>query len=296
MAAGEQDRQTRFTWDKASQNLTLDLSSEPARKRYFLKLFITLVAAIVFAAMVFGVVWLVRERQQGVVILEVEEPPEPPLLVVNGNVSIPEQMIRDMVEDEVSVGLKKLNLFTVKKTLEQSGQILNAELTKDFPDQLLIYITERQPILMLATQREGEEVVYWGVDENGVLFKPYDLRRMKVLDLPYLKVASLKETIDGQTTIPGMQKIHYLLELLKRDAYPVYDDIRWVSLEQYEDGEAELGAVIILEGRQIGRIIFGVDHFENQVTKLISVLSVSGNAPLNKKEIDLSYDGDAIIR
>lgn len=296
MAFGEQDRQTRFTWDKDSQSLKLDLSSGPARKRFILKLLITLLVAIIFAAVVLGVVWIVRERQQGVVILEIDEPTEPPELTIIGNVSIPEQMIRDMVEDEVSVGLKKLNLFTVKEKLEESGQILNAELTKDFPDQLKIYITERQPILMLATQRKDEDIEYWGVDENGILFKPYDLRRMQVLDLPFLKVAPLKETIDGKTCIPGMQKIHYLLELIKRDAYPVYDDIRRVSLEQYEDGEAELGAVIILEGRQIKRIIFGVDHFENQVTKLISVLSVSGNAPLDKKEIDLSYDGDAIIR
>ena len=296
MADKAQNSQTQFTWDKTSQTLTLDLSSEPARKRFFWKLTAVVSAMILCAGTVFGTVWLLRDKEKGVVILDVEPPSEPPELVVAGNSGIPGDAIEEMVTEEVSVGLKKLNPYKVKEILEQRGQIRSAEVTKDFPDKLQIRISERQPILMLATQKADEPVQLWGVDDSGILFKPYNVKRMQVLGLPFLEGVKLADTLDGQTRIPGMEKVHYLLELLKREAYPVYDGIRTVSLAQFEEGEPELGATIVLNGREIRRIIFGVENFEYQVTKLISVLSLSGSVRLDEKEIDLSYDGDAIIR
>jgi hypothetical protein len=296
MADKKPDPQAHSSWDKDSQNLKLDFDSKPARKRFFVNLFLPLAAIVLFVILAFGVIWVIQENRRlgSFVIFETTE--GLPELVISGNSGLPEETIREMVFDFISTDLKKVNPYAVKCMLERHGQIRSAEVSKNFPDQLLIRITERQPILMLATQEKDEETEFWGVDQYGIIFKPHDLERIKILKLPFLKGIKIDKIEDGRTYIGGTEKVHYLLQLIKRDAYPVYTDIRSVSLENYDEGVPELGAVIILKGRQMKRIIFGVENFEYQVGKLISVLSMSGSVHLEKKEIDLSYSGDAIIR
>lgn len=282
------------SWDKKSQKLKLDLASKPARSRFFSNLRLLLITVLFFALLVFAVVWVLtwvnNQKLSGFEEMIVD----PPELEITGNSGLPLSVIRERIQEVISTDLLSINPYKVKALLEVYGQVRKAEVTKDFPHLLKIQITERQPTLMLATLDSEGSLEFWGVDETGVVFKPYDLAGMKSLDLPFLQGIEISKVEDGVTQIDGVKKIHYILQLVKRDAYPVYNDIRSVSLENYNEGVSELGAVIITRGIQVKQIVFGVENFEFQVIKLIGVLSVSTG--LDNKEIDLSYSGDAIIR
>jgi hypothetical protein len=206
-------------------------------------------------------------------------------------------MIESIVRPALVPDLADVKPFRVKAALERKGQVKQAEVRKDFPNRLQIDITERLPVLMLAALDADNQVSFWAIDESGIVFRPFDLERMKALELPFVEGLDLESIEDGVTRVPGIPKVHYLLELLERDAYAVYADIRSVSLLEYNGGEPELGAVIVLRGRRLRQVIFGVENFEYQVVKLMGVLSVAGRVRLSEKNvIDLSYSGDAIVR
>ncbi|MEQ9823035.1 MAG: FtsQ-type POTRA domain-containing protein [Puniceicoccaceae bacterium] len=284
-------------WSKDSQQLKPVVLSADGRKRFWLTLLrrssVVWVAVLVAALLAVGLqMWQSWRKIPGL-----GEKVDWPVLVISGNSSLPDSKIQAMVQPLLTPRLAAVNAFRVKAALERNGQVKRAEVEKDFPNQLNIHITERLPILMLAAMDEENQLSFWAIDESGVVFRPFDLERMKALELPFVEGLDLVRIEDGVTIVPGISRVHYLLQLLERDAYEVYEDIRSVSMLNYNEGEPELGAVIVLKGRKLRQIVFGVENFEYQVVKLLGVLSVAGRVRLSEKNvIDLSYSGDAIVR
>jgi len=284
-------------WDKQSQKLRLDLKSTHGRKRFW-------ISALTKSGLVVGIVLIGYATVLGLQLYQslrveivIRVPENMPDIQISGNSSIPEKVIREIVLDHVSEDLASVNPFLIKNTLEANGQIKEAKVEKDFPNTLKVQITERLPVLMLAALDAENEVSFWSIDKEGVVYRPFDLQRMKALKLPFVEGLEIEKIEDGVTRIDGIGKVHYLLELLKKDAYEVFNDVKSVSLLHYNRGEPELGALIILRGTQVKKMIFGVENFEYQVIKLIGVLSVAGKIQLSSKNvIDLSYSGDAIVR
>lgn len=284
-------------WNKQSQKLRLDLKSTHGRKRFWISAFkkagLVVGIGLIAYAIVLGL-QLYQSLRVEMVIRTSERIPE---IRISGNSSIPENVIRDIVRDHISENLASVNPFIIKNTLEANGQIKVAKVEKDFPNTLKVQITERLPVLMLAALDAENEVSFWSIDKEGVIYKPFDLQRMKALKLPFVEGLQIDEIEDGVTQVDGIEKVHYLLELLEKDAYEVFNDVKSVSLLHYNRGEPELGALIILRGTQIKKMIFGVENLEYQVIKLIGVLSVAGKIQLSSRNvIDLSYSGDAIVR
>jgi len=284
-------------WDKQSQDLKPDLKTPHGRQRFFTSLFSKLGILVGFALVVYFVVLGIQLYQSWEIKPQIVEPLALPQIIVTGNSSLPTPMIEEMVKQVIEPGLAKVDPFKIKKLLETNGQVKSAAIEKDFPDKLRIHIIERLPVLMMAAMDESHALSFWAIDDEGILYRPFDLQRMKTLDLPFIEGLQIDKIEDGVTRIQGIEKVHYLMELLKRDAYAVYNDVKSVSLMNFNEGEAELGAVIILKGTQLKKVIFGVDNFEYQVVKLLGVMSVSGKLQLSDKNvIDLSYSGDAIVR
>ena len=285
-------------WNKKSQKLKLDLNSTQGRSRYFLTFSKRLgwVAGIGLAVYVVVLAVQLYQSLSVAPALLVRQDAMPDISI-SGNSSIPESVIRDIVVKRIGSELASINPFEIKAALEASGQIRSANLEKDFPNRLNVTIQERLPVVMLAAMDADNQLSFWAIDEEGVIYKPFDLKRMKALKLPFVEGLQIKEIEDGVTQVEGIDKVHYLLQLLKKDAYEVFNDIRSVSLLQYNHGEPELGAVIIMRGTQIKKLVFGVENFEYQIIKLIGVLSVAGKIQLSEKNVvDLSYSGDAIVR
>ncbi len=277
--------------------MKLDIKSPHGRSRFFLSFLQKMALLIAFALVVYLGILGVQFYQSWEVEPHIVEPVEMPEIVIAGNSSLPSSEIETMVIEIIQPNLASIDPFKVKHVLESHGQVKSAKVEKDFPNQLKVDIIERLPVLMLAALDESNQVTFWAIDEEGIVYKPFDLQRMKALDLPFVEGVEIEKIVDGVTRIDGVDKVYFLMQLLKSDVYAVYNDIGSVSLLHYNEGEAELGAVIILHGKQLKKIIFGVENFEYQVVKLIGVLSVAGKIRLNEKNvIDLSYSGDAIVR
>ena len=297
MKANAKKTDKTASWDKDSQKLKIDRGTPHGRHRFWVSLFLKLGVLVGFALIVYLAVLGVQLYQSWQVQPEIVKPVTLPTLVISGNSSLPSETIEAMVIQVIEPNLAAINPYLVKQTLESKGQVKSANVEKDFPNHLKIHITERLPVLMLAALDAENQVTFWAVDEEGTIYKPYDLQRMKALELPFVEGVQIARIEDGLSRIEGIDKVHYLLQLLKRDAYAVFNDVKSVSMIDYNGGEPELGAVIILRGQQLKKVIFGVENFEYQVVKLIGVLSVSGKVRLSQKNvIDLSYSGDAIVR
>jgi hypothetical protein len=284
-------------WDRKKQKLKPDLRSSQAR----LKVLRRIVLPFFLLASIVGLVVLARWGW-----LQLPHPLIPPIerkhegfpkVVIEGLTAMPESTVIEAVQNHLRGELAFISLSAIKEQLESIGQVKEARVRKEFPDTLHITIVEYQPVLMLAAQLESGDLTFWAVREDGVLFKPHDAARMMTLGLPFLEGVKLTSIEDGVTRVEGMKQVQYLLQLLKRDLYPVYSDLRSVSLERYRGGVADLGSVIILRGRQLREVHFGIDNLDFQMIKLMGVISVAGRIKLDqKKVIDLSLPGDAMIR
>jgi hypothetical protein len=284
-------------WNQQAQQLTLDLGSGPARRRLLARIARIMLWTAACIALVFI---LVRQRsaiQEWCQELGSETLPVFPEVKIEGLVALPESTVIAMLGESMHTDLTFINPYTIKSQLEALGQVREAKITKEYPNCLRIVITENQPVLMLAAQDHTGTLSFWAIGEDGILFKPHHLERVMALGLPFLEGIKLDRMIDGETRVEGMQQVHHLLQLLKHDLYPVYADLRSVSLQHFRGGNPELLPLIILKGRHLRELRFGIENLEYQVVKLISVLSISGKLHLDqKKVIDLSISTDAMIR
>jgi hypothetical protein len=284
-------------WDKKSQRLRPDLRSSQGRfvlLRGLLRWF-TWVSLTGLVLVLLLLVWQMLVSWK--TVPELRPPPAGLRLVITGQSSLQEDQIAALVQPLMKPKLEAVRAFRVKAVLESRGQIKHVRVEKAFPDELRIHVTERLPVLMAAIQDAGNQVSFWAIDEAGVLFKPFDPARMQALELPFVEGIRLDVVEDGVTRVAGIERVRHLLALLQHEAYEVFQDLRSVSLESFSGGEAELGAVIILRGRKLRKIVFGVENFEYQIVKLHGVLSVGGRLRLQDRQIiDLSLSGDAIVR
>ncbi len=201
------------------------------------------------------------------------------------------------VDYNAQTTLMAVNAVDMQQMLEARGHVKRAEITKEFPDELRIQLYERQPILALATQEAGSDIIFWGVDAEGVVFKPIQENFVAEMRLPFLDGIALDAIEDGVTEIVGVTSVYELLSNAKLNLYHYFQDIRTISLEQFYFGEPELGSIIITRGDTYKKVIFATQGLSDQIERFRELLTISGDRELDlTQEIDFSINQDVIIR
>lgn len=181
------------------------------------------------------------------------------------------------------VSLMELDLGKLRDRLLADGQVLTVNLTRQFPDRLIVQITERTPVARIRVEQAGRSRD-WLVARDGVMFggAGYDA---SVLDsMPWLGGVALVSEGGGFRPIPRMDTISRLLTDAQFAAEPLYRSWQIVSLARLDsDNEIEVTT------KDNTTIVFGAKgEFFVQLSNLDYMMERLARLPRASARIDLS--------
>lgn len=179
--------------------------------------------------------------------------------------------------------LMELNLEKLRSRLLTDGQVLTANLTRIFPDRLLVTISERTPVARIRAGQEGNSRD-WLVARDGVVFAGAGYSEAVLESMPWLAGIALVPEGAGFRPIPRMDVVSRLLTDAQFAAEPLYRMWQVVSLARLDsDNEIEVTM------KDNTTVVFGAKGgFFVQLSNLDFMMERISRLPRAKTRIDLS--------
>jgi cell division protein FtsQ len=181
--------------------------------------------------------------------------------------------------------LMDLDLFQLRARLVASGQVLSADLTRNFPSTLAVHVTERSPVARVMAQVGTEPPKPYLVARDGVVYAGLGYEPAMLDSLPWLDGVKLTRRGDRFEPIARMATVADLLGKAKLEAEHLYRTWQVVSLARLEsDGE------IMVKSAPVETIRFSVteDYFRQlaRLDALLDKVRERTDAPL--REVNLA--------
>jgi cell division protein FtsQ len=186
--------------------------------------------------------------------------------------------------------LVELDLQQLRSRLMGDQQVINATLTKSFPDRLLVQVSERTPVARVMARWLGEEHELL-VSREGVIYTGRGYDQSLIDTLPWLDGVSI--TPDGGVFKPieGMTQASELLAKARLETENLYADWGVVSLARLQsDHKIEIRT-------KSGSVVFFStnDDFFRQLARLDYIVEQLARVPGAKARIDLSLGADVPV-
>lgn len=181
--------------------------------------------------------------------------------------------------------LMELDLLALRERVLADGQVLTANLSRRFPDQLVVQLTERTPIARVMTETaEGRQQLL--VARDGVVFAGCGYERALVDSLPWLAGVAISRKAGRYQPIADMAVASELLGKARLEAEHLYRTWHIVSLERLRrDREIEVRT----RGLQSMTIVFNANgDFLRQLAKLDYMWDSLAARAVQQARIDLS--------
>ncbi|MCE2862545.1 MAG: Cell division protein FtsQ [Verrucomicrobiota bacterium] len=189
------------------------------------------------------------------------------------------------------ISLMELDLPRLRERLLRDGQIESASLSREFPDRLVVRITERSPV---ARVRAGSATASRDllVSADGTVFRGAGHDPAMIEGLPWLAGVSLVAEGEGFRRVPGMTPVAQLLSDAQFAALNLYRSWVSVSLARLEsDREIEVAT------RNGSTVVFAASReYFAQLAKLDYLVERLSNTPAARVRIDLSYGRNVPVR
>ena len=188
--------------------------------------------------------------------------------------------------------LLELDLQKLRTRLLAEQQVATATLTKNFPDRLVVTISERNPVARVMTQMLGQKRALL-VARDGVIYVGEGYDRATLETLPWLDGVKIVPAGGGFRPIAGMEQAAELLSKARLEAEHLYSTWGVISL-------ARLATDRKLEVRtKDGRVLVYFttnDDFFRQLAKLDYIADALGSRdPAASAVIDLSLGQDVPV-
>lgn len=136
--------------------------------------------------------------------------------------------------------LIELDLEQLRERLLADGQVLSAQLTRHFPDRLVVRLSERLPVARVMAEWAGRRFALV-VARDGIIFPGEGHAEETLAALPWLDGVNLVRQADGFAPIAGMPAVADLLAKAQLEAPHLYRTWRVVSLARFaSDRELEV--------------------------------------------------------
>lgn len=201
---------------------------------------------------------------------------------------------------EVSTrALMDIDLHALKEGLEFSGQIMEAKLSVKLPDQLMVDLRERQPVLRVrvAGSDQGTTIDLL-VAEDGEVFDGQLYPKRTLERLPFLTGVKLVR-VQGEKyqRVAGLPVVAELLNKTRERIPMLYGTYRTVSLKHFDGNPNAMESIIVVGSAFAQEIVFAPRNFDVQLEHLGEIVGYAldrgkGGFPL----IDVSYENKAVIR
>jgi cell division protein FtsQ len=159
---------------------------------------------------------------------------KPPVLKTMRDGVLDNAWLARTLELPAGVSLMELNLEKLRSRILTDQQVLTVNITRHFPDRLVVQITERMPIARIRVEIDGVQNDLL-VGRDGVIFfgTGYDTAMLKTL--PWLDGIALAREGVGFRPIAHMNVVAQLLADAQFSAPHLYDVWQSVSLSRLED-------------------------------------------------------------
>ncbi len=237
--------------------------------------------------------WTVARSLRGAPVVKSDSdqiiPVRPPQLITDG-VHTAEWLQRTL-QLPADATLMELDLVQLHERLLGDGQVLTARLTRNFPDRLVVQITERLPVARMMAEWAGRQLPLL-VASDGTIFAGEGYADTLLTSLPWLDGVKISRTVDGFAPIAGMESVSELLAKARLEAEHLYRTWMIVSLARLEpDRELEVrtsqGATIVFNA--------AADYFP-QLAKLDYMWDRISKAAPGPVRIDLSLGREVPVR
>ena len=202
-----------------------------------------------------------------------------------------EAWLRNTLALPAGVTLMELDLPRLRARLLRDGQVDSAALSREFPDRLVVRITERSPVARVRVET-GPVPRDLLVAADGTIFQGAGYEPAMVESLPWLAGVSLVAEGDGFRRVPGMTAVAQLLSDAQFAALTLYRSWASVSLARLEsDREIEVAT------RNGSTVVFSASReYFGQLAKLDYLVDRLANTPAARVRIDLSYGRNVPVR
>jgi len=278
---------TSRTWRDIPQQVRPRAMSREGRRRVTMGVWRT-VAGV---ATVAGAVWCawsiaaaIQGNQAGLPSSARPIPLRPPELKTNG--VLDRAWLARVLALPKGATLMGLDLAQLRIRLLAEGQVKSAELSRKFPDTLVVRILERSPMARLMAQFGSEAPRSFLVARDGVAFPGINFDSAMVETLPWLDGVRPVRRGTGLEPIAGMEKVSDLLATAQLQAGRLYRSWQVVSLARLGESDGE----IEVKTRDGLKIVFGANEdFLRQLARLDVVLdSIGDHPPRPLREINLA--------
>lgn len=195
--------------------------------------------------------------------------------------------------------LMDIDLEELHHALVAEDQIEGAQISRFFPDKLLVKIKEKHPLLVVRLRDKKEGLADWLISADGTIYQGESYSRSQLSSLPSLRIEAgqLKANPQrgGFAKLSGMPMVASLLELARRDYPDLYRNWKVISYERPADSDP--GAHILVESKKVGKIRFYPARFAAQLRRLRFLLTEPRFSQAKfVRSIDLSHDRSVFVK
>jgi cell division protein FtsQ len=171
--------------------------------------------------------------------------------------------------------LMELDLYALRERLLASGQVRAAELTRKFPDTLLVSIEERSPVARINARFGDGNPEEFLVARDGVVYRGACYKEDVTKSLPYLAGVALKRSNGKLQPIEGMETVADLLNTARTNVPGLYHNWSIIDLQKLgSDGQ------ITVQSGDAGAVTFGTrEDFYKQIARLDYIIDQSKLVP-----------------
>lgn len=186
--------------------------------------------------------------------------------------------------------LDELDLARLRARLMTDGQVVNATLTKRFPDRLIVQLTERNPVARVMTRWMGQQRMLL-VARDGVLFEGHGYDQALLDTLPWLAGVKIVPAGGRFQPIQGMDVAAELLAKARLETDDLYANWSVISLARLQSDHK-----IEIQTKDGSVVYFSTtDDFFRQLAKLDYIVAQLARAPNSTAAIDLTLGADVPV-
>jgi len=255
------------SWKDIDQNVKPKAMSDVARKRMLtarVRKFALIAVAVVIGGFV-GRALLLSEKGPELLAQAGRELPVREIKIETDGF-ITDQWILDYLElNREEIDLLTLDLISLKENLMKVSQIRTAEVAREFPDTLAIFVSEREPLAKIAGVDKRGNRNLLTVDADGVVYSGVNYSKKLLRNLPYLDGIRLKRADEGGfKEVKGMDEVSKLLDEASAYAPAIYRSWMIVSLAEFPN--------IITKSKAVKKAVFKPGDYRSQLAQLDYIL------------------------
>ena len=285
--------QTRREWSDIQQADHGRSTTGVARKRKWTRIWrwtaLVMLAAVICGALAYASVSASKDSNS----LEPSASLEKVTFRTDGVLN--DKWLAKALEVRHGMSMTSVDIAKIRQLLEANGQIKSAAVTLHLPNELVVEVRERMPILRAQAQVASGIVKTLLISSDGTIYTGSNYPANTIRALPYVDGVVFRKNGDGYEPLGDIQPVAKLLDTARTGWPKFYRDWHIVSLKRYR-GSDSLMSNVEIQSKTLGKLTLSVKDVDNQMRRLAQALA-SGAASDGRQivGVNLSIPGQAIV-